>query len=775
MTTILVVEDSRPQAQRLCGGLGRAGFDVVHAENGRVALDRLAEGPVDLVLSDIAMPGMDGYELCRQIKDSQPDLPVVLLTALTDPLDVVRGLSAGADSFFRKPHDLEDLATRLRGILYTREMREGARSRMGLELFFLGQRFTVTAERHQLLDLLISTFEDLVTTNEQLRDRERNLAEAHAALAGRLEETERERQRMRAVLTALPVGLVLVDEQGAVDEVNEALLELLGRERDELVSEPGAALSLIVDDRGQALPAGRQPLAQVLAGASEAACGSGFDVFVQRGDGTRAAAMAHAAPIRNADGAVQGAVGMLHGVAGLASHNPLTGLPTHALLVDRVVQAAELSAADDSLSAVLVLTIDRLARVRQAGRAAYDDVVRATASRLKTLVEHEQFALRTRTRSLAYLDDGQFAFVLTGLSREVDAVHLAELLVAHASGTVAADGTDVTVGLSAGAVWGDQEVDAPQLIAAGVQAARAAEGVGGGGVELAATALQEQVSGRLQLESELRHAISAGELTVHYQPQLSLRSGRVSGMEALVRWQHPVRGLVPPDEFIPLAEDSGLIVPLGQYVLREACAQTAAWRRELPDAHNLVVSVNLAAEQLTDFNFTDQVQQILREAGLPPPALVLEITETTAMTDADSVDRRLHELETLGVGLAIDDFGTGYSSLQQLRRFPLNSLKVDRAFVQHMAAEPTARTIVEASVGLGIALGLDVLAEGVETEQQHADLLALGCHTGQGFLWSRPLAPSAFASWWVARQLLTTPGLPSQRRDDPRASAAARQ
>jgi EAL domain-containing protein (putative c-di-GMP-specific phosphodiesterase class I) len=228
-----------------------------------------------------------------------------------------------------------------------------------------------------------------------------------------------------------------------------------------------------------------------------------------------------------------------------------------------------------------------------------------------------------------------------------------------------------------------------------VQAARAAEGAGGGRVELAVTGLQEQVSGRLQLESELRHAISAGELTVHYQPQLSLRSGRVTGVEALVRWQYPVRGLVPPDEFIPLAEDSGLIVPLGQYVLREACARTAAWRRELPDAHDLVVSVNLAAEQLTDLDFTAQVQHVLRETGLPPSGLVLEITETTAMTDADSVDRRLHELGTLGVGLAIDDFGTGYSSLQQLRRFPLDSLKVDRAFVQHMTAEPTARTIVK--------------------------------------------------------------------------------
>jgi CheY-like chemotaxis protein len=224
--------------------LAGAGFNVVHAENGRVALQRLAEGSVDLVLSDIVMPVMDDYELCRQIKDNQPDRPVVLLTSLTDPLDVLRGSSAGADSFFRKPHNLDNLdnldnlAIRLRGILCTREMRLQARSRMGLELFFLASASPLTAERQHLLDLLISTFEDLVTTNEQLRERESTWPRhtPHWPVGW-----SRPSANARGWAPSWP--------QGAVNEVYEALFDMLGRQRDEFVTDPGAALSLLVDDR----------------------------------------------------------------------------------------------------------------------------------------------------------------------------------------------------------------------------------------------------------------------------------------------------------------------------------------------------------------------------------------------------------------------------------------------------------------------------------------------------------------------------------------------
>jgi PAS domain S-box-containing protein len=750
--SILVVEDSRTQAERLRAGLTDAGFAVITAADAESALQRLRQAPVDLVVSDIVMPGMDGYQLCRRIKDEHGELPVVLLTSLTDPRDVVQGLSAGADNFFRKPYEMQQLVDRLRTILQNRGIRDGSRTDAGLELFFLGQHFTVTAERQQLLDLLVSTFEDLVTTNEQLRDRENHLAAAHAALAGRLDETERERQRLRAVLTALPVGMLLVDERGDVAQVNDAMVELLACDSPaRLLGTPGADVHL-VDHHDEPLSSARHPLSQVLAGAATSECGTGFDVFLRRANGSRLAVIAKAAPIRGSDGALTGAVSLLHDIEGLAGHHALTGLPMHSVLVDRLRQAAVLSAAQGLLSGVLVVAVDRLERVREAGRGAYDEVMRTTADRLRWLGDQEQVSVRTQGVSLSYLGDGQFAVVLTGLRREVDALRFAELVVSAASGPVVVDDTDVAVEVSTGvAVSADEIVDAPRLIAASAQAARAAARAGGQRIEPATTELQEQVVGRLRLESELRQAISTGQLAVHYQPQIALADGRVTGVEALVRWQHPERGLVPPGEFVPLAEDSGLIVPLGRYVLREACWQVAQWQRTLPGADDLVVSVNVAAEQLDDRDIAEQVRHVLKESGLEPSALLLEITETAAMTDADSIGERLHELKSLGVQLAIDDFGTGYSSLLQLRRFPLDSLKVDRGFVSEMTVVPAARAIVDAEPDAGVALGLQVVAEGVESEEQSEALLTLDCALGQGFLWSPPLPPADFGDWWQQR------------------------
>ena len=763
METVLIVEDSRTQAERLRAGLTEAGFHVVSAADGEAALQRLAETDVHLVLSDIVMPGIDGYELCRRIKQRRPDLPVVLLTSLTDPLDVVQGLSAGADNFFRKPYELAQLVERLRGILYNRGIRGRGRTHMGLELHFLGRRFMITAERQQLLDLLVSTFEDLVVVNEQLRDREKHLAEAHAALADRLRETERERQRLDAVLAALPVGMVILDERGHVVQRNAALLALLGCDDESLVGKNVHNLGVLVDQHGEPLPDSRRPLSRVMSGERAAECGTGFDVFVRRSDGTRFAAIATAAAILDDEQRVVGAVGLVQEINGLAVHHPLTGLPTHALLVDRVRQAADLSASEGLLSGVLVVSIDRLRRFREAGRTTYDEVVRVTADRLREAAEGELFEQRSLGASLAYLDDGEFAVVLTGLRREVDAVRLADVLVREVSGTVTTSGTDVAVDVSVGvSVWEDPVVDAPHLIAASVQAARRAGRGGGHRVELAVTEMQEQVFGRLRLESELRQAIASGELAVHYQPQVALATGRVVGVEALVRWQHPERGLVPPGDFIPLAEESGLVVPLGREVLRQACAQAAAWREQLPGAESLVLSVNFAAEQLNDEDAVEQVRRTLRETGLDPSGLLLEITESTAMSDADVVLDRLQALKELGLQLAIDDFGTGYSSLLQLRRFPLDQLKVDRGFVADMVQESTARMIVDASVRLGLALGLDVVAEGVETVDVAQALSDLGCEVGQGFLWSRALPAAAFERWWVETQREAMQGSPSR-------------
>ena len=775
MRRILVVEDSRTQAERLRSLLESAGHDVVVSHDADAAVRRLAEGPVDLVLSDVVMPGTDGYGLCRQIKETQPDLPVVLLTSLTDPLEVVNGLSAGADNFLHKPYEPDQLLSRVDAILYNQDMRRDSRANMGLELFFLGRRFMITSERQQLLDLLVTTFEDLVRTNEQLRDGEVQLAAAHDELAQQLRVAELERRRLSGVLSALPVGVIVLGESGEVMDANDALLDLLRLDRAAVVGRSAEDLRVLVDPHGVPLSAARRPLGRAVHEGGLSECGSGFDVFAQRPDGTRVAVTARAAPIHDSVGNVSGVVGLLQEIGGLASHNPLTGLPTHDLLVDRVRQAVSVAATQGLSSAVLVVALDRIERVREAGRRAYDDVVIETANRLRSLLEHRLVAARTLGASLAYLEGGEFAVVLPALREPDDAVRVAELFVDEIGRPAVADGIEIPLDVSVGVfVSADPSVNAAARVSASVQAARAGSRLGGRRVEVADPVVHGRLLGRLGLEAELRRAISSGELVVHYQPQVELATGRLLGAEALVRWQHPQRGLVPPSEFIPLAEESGLVVPLGLVVLREACRQAATWRRELAGAQHFLVSVNIAAEQLEQADVVRTVQQTLRETGLDPRGLVLEVTETTSMADADRVRGRLEALRALGVRVAIDDFGTGYSSLTHLHQFPVDILKIDRAFVSAMTDEVAAHTIVDASVRLGQALGFEVVAEGVETQEQMESLVALGCDVAQGYFWSRPVSARELTDWADARFAAGAPAADRPRHWAPRQSGALR-
>jgi EAL domain-containing protein (putative c-di-GMP-specific phosphodiesterase class I) len=248
---------------------------------------------------------------------------------------------------------------------------------------------------------------------------------------------------------------------------------------------------------------------------------------------------------------------------------------------------------------------------------------------------------------------------------------------------------------------------------------------------------------RLRTVNDLRVALERGEFLLHYQPEVDLRTGAISHMEALVRWHHPRRGLVLPAEFVPLAEEIGLIIPLGRWVLEEACAQVRRWQDLYPRTSPLVADVNLSAKQFRQPDLAGDVSKILRKTGLDPACLELEITEGVLMEDAPMTGAVLKELKALGVRVAVDDFGTGYSSLSYLKRFPMDTLKIDRAFVGGLGTDPEDEALVSGIIGLAHALGLDVVAEGVETERQVASLKEMGCGLAQGYHFSRPLSDEA--------------------------------
>jgi EAL domain-containing protein (putative c-di-GMP-specific phosphodiesterase class I) len=338
--------------------------------------------------------------------------------------------------------------------------------------------------------------------------------------------------------------------------------------------------------------------------------------------------------------------------------------------------------------------------------------------------------------TVARLGGDEFGVLCDGMLPDAEPEEVAGRLLDALAEPFALDGlahhVAVSVGIAEAGPGGSTE-----RVLREADAARCSAKQRGGGCDVYDDELRRRAMARLTLQNELHRALDRGEMVLHYQPQVALGAGGPTGVEALVRWQHPERGLVPPAEFIGVAEDCGLIVPLGRWVLREACAQLARWQRDGGRMAALTMSINLSARQLAQPDLVADVAAIVAEAGVDPAQICLEITETAVLDDAATTRARLHALKALGIKLAVDDFGTGYSSLSYLNRFPVDVLKIDRSFIHGMEVEDgRARGVVAAVIKLADAMGLVPIAEGVEVAEQADELRALGCPSAQGFLWS---------------------------------------
>jgi diguanylate cyclase (GGDEF)-like protein len=411
-----------------------------------------------------------------------------------------------------------------------------------------------------------------------------------------------------------------------------------------------------------------------------------------------------------------------------ALHDPLTGLPNRALLADRLTHALEQATSTSPSVGVLFVDLDHFKLVNDSlGHAAGDQVLSIMAGRLAEALPAGS--------TLARFGGDEFVIVCERLTSTNDAVRLANTLSAAITPHFEVADRVFAVTASIGISFGGSQRRAEDLIREADTAMYVAKDGGRARCELFNNELRERVTDRLLIETELREATHRNELWVAYQPKIDLDSGETVGVEALLRWDHPALGSVPPMSFIPIAEDCGLIVPIGEFVLREAVRQTAAWAEQ---GHRLCVSVNISGRQLLDDNLPDLVARILAEAGLPPQQLCLELTESVLMSDAGCTTRILARLHQLGVTISIDDFGTGYSSLAYLQRFPVDELKIDRTFINDLTRHESQRALVTAMIAMGKALGLNVVAEGVETSAQADQLRLMGCHLVQGYLYGRP-------------------------------------
>ena len=421
----------------------------------------------------------------------------------------------------------------------------------------------------------------------------------------------------------------------------------------------------------------------------------------------------------------------------------LTGLPNRVLFMDRLTRSIERARRHtEFLYAVLLLDFDRFkSHVEHLGSAAADQVLIAAARRLETSLRGGDTVARFgRDHVVARLGGDEFIILLDDLNEVRDAKFVAERLLKEISSAVVVGGQEVFLTASVGIAVSPTGYSRPeQALRDADTALHRAKSLGKARCEVFDTAILESAQSRLKLEADLREAVARQEFSVAYEPIVSLASGQIAGFEALMRWKHPTRGMVSPLEFIPVAERTGLIVPMGRWILSEACRQLKEWQDKLAVPKELFVSVNLASPQFKQTSLVEQIGQVLSDAGLEPRCLMLELTESAVMENPQVASSLLMRLRVNGVRIAIDDFGTGYSSLSYLRQFPVDVLKVDRSFVRRIEDTQELVEIVRTIGSLARQLGLRVIAEGIENAEQLNLIRALDCEYGQGYFFSRPL------------------------------------
>ena len=430
-----------------------------------------------------------------------------------------------------------------------------------------------------------------------------------------------------------------------------------------------------------------------------------------------------------------------------AFHDTLTNLPNQALFLKQLQEAiARTKLRDNSLLAVLFLDIDRFKVINQSfGNLIGDQLLVAITRRLNSYLR--------LTDSVARVGGDEFAIVLEDIHNISQATLVADQLQKELILPFKLKGEEIFITASIGIAINQADCDyqADELLRDANIAMYRAKALGKKRYEIFATGMRTQVVNKLQLETDLRRAIESQEFLLYYQPIVSLKTGKIAGFESLVRWQHPTRGLVSPVEFIPIAEETGLIIPMSQWILQESCRQMRVWQEQFPLNPPLMISVNLSLEQFSQQNLVEQIEETLKVTGLDGHTLKLEITESMAMKDVNSTIASLLRLKKLNLRLSIDDFGTGYSSLSYLHRFPADTLKIDRSFVMRMDDTSEDAAIVQTIVVLSHSLGMDLVAEGVETAGQLEKLRLLQCEYGQGYFFSKPL-PSEAAAALLAKE-----------------------
>ncbi len=700
--TILIVDDHPVNLGVVVDHLEAHGYQVLVALGGYEALERVAFAKPDLILLDVMMPDLDGFETCRRLKlqEAAQDIPVIFMTALNDVASKVAGFEAGGVDYVSKPFQVEELLARVRAHIALRRAR--------------------------------------TALSEQKRALEKEVAARRAAELA-LRDSE---QRHRRLFETAGDGILVIDcEDGTVHDLNTRCAAFLGMPVDAARGQPMSALPLFdgVEAAQTALDAlrseGHMKWDEWSWHHDDGSLVSVEVIGSTYHAGGRLLAQCTFRDVRQRKEAEAR-------IRYLALHDALTGLPNRTMLMDRLNVAIAQARRDRSQVGLLLFDLDHFKHINDSlGHFVGDELLEQVSLRLREVLREQDTAAR--------LGGDEFVIAATGIAGPGDAEALADRVLEALEPPFEVGGRSLHVGASIGISLYPADGDNPAML---LQAADTAmyqvKKKGRGGHRLFSRDLSIAAERWHTLSTDLHGACERGEFVLHYQPQLSLDTGAVIGLEALLRWHHPVQGVIAPGLFIPLLEEHGRMVEVGRWVLGQACAQSAAWQAEGLPA--VPVAVNLSSQQFYRGDIVAIVREALEQTGLDPKWLELELTESLTLDDTETTLRIMRELKKLGVSLSLDDFGTGWSSLGYLKRFPLDRIKIDRSFVRDLVEDASTAAIVYSILDLARQLNLDCVAEGVETPEQFELLRARQCPGMQGFLFSQGLTAHDTAALLMA-------------------------